>query len=294
MFNLINSTNAPVNFADFGMAPMPFAVRTESMNSCKNVLIVVADTSDDTLTLLNKRRGYQFYHPEFQAYCLMLSRKEVWSLQAAIDYIVDIQESKKLSQYCQREAVAYTHELVDLYNKVNALCNHRLPDFGSDELVSFLERMLRNSTNVDYRSAGKLMHYEKEHFYKFDKMSDFLNPDDVYTDKDNRIVWTTTKDRLGTHYVDCHLEDLLREALTYRWMQLNYDYTPYIAWDDCDATSSEETIDELVDWEIGTMLDKGIDNLTDEEKIDLATMINMHRDIFDRVCDERGIEFRMR
>lgn len=296
MFNLVNVSNVPVNFADFGMSPIS-GVDASKMNACKHVVIVVADTSEDTLALLNKRRGFQFYHPEFNAYCLMLSRKEVWSLQATIDYIVDIQQSKQLSRYCQREAVAYTHELVNLYNQLNSMCHHLLPDFGSDELISYLEDAIRGTSQVDYRSAGKLMHYEKDHFYKFEKMSDFLNPDEVYTDKDNRIVWSTTKDRLGTHYIDCHLEDLLREYMSIVYLQyndVNYDFCPE---EHIDATSSEELMGDVITAVMrGYILrmDSLLNPLTDDEKIELATMINMHRDIFNKVCESMGIEFQMR
>lgn len=325
MYYLVNEFNVPVNFADFGMAPIK-AISTDKMNSCKYVLIAVtlnptedaineelefiASTSDpyvtkreavksvvlDILDTLKLRRAFQFYHPEFQAYCLMLDRKEVWTLQATIDYITDIQKSKQLSQYCQREAVAYTHELVTLYNKLNGMYNHRLPDFGSAELISFLEGEIRDSSNVDYRSAGKLMHYEKEHFYKFDKMSDFLNPDDVYTDKDNRIVWSTTKDRLGTHYIDCHLEDLLHECMAIHYLKTAGDYY-YSVYDDVDATSSEEVIGDCtysLMCDYVKRIDSLLNPLTDTEKIELASMINLHRDIFNEVCERLGVEFKLR
>lgn len=268
---------------------------------------------EEYIALLKRRKGFEYYRntdafktnsPLFMSYVLwdmpcVVDGKHVNKSAVSVDYALGFLEEmangKALAQYTSRESVAYTRELVTLYNELNKLCNHRLPDFGTEELVQFLERMLRNSTNVDYRSAGKLMHYEKEHFYKFDKMSDFLNPGDVYTDKDNRIVWTTDKDRLGTHYVDSHLEDLLHEALTYRWIQLNDDYTPYIAWDDCDATSNEDVVNECVHNDIDNLLEMYIDGQLDDELMDmLATMINMHRDIFNQVCEERNIEFKLR
>lgn len=291
MFNLVNVSNVPVNFADFGMSPIS-QVTADKMNACKNVVIAIADTSEDTLALLNKRRGFQFYHTEFNAYCLMLSRKEVWSLQATIDYILDIQQSKKLSQYCQREAVAYTHELVNLYNQANKLGGHSLPDFGTPELVSFLESLLHES-QVDFRSVGKLMHYEKDHFYKFEKMSDFLNPDEVYTDKDNRIVWSTTKDRLGTHYIDCHLEDLLHEYMSFVWLSINSNEDS--KYDHVDATSSEDTMSDCIYADMKRAIILYQDGKLDDEGIDtLATMINMHRDIFLQACEDLGVEFQLR
>lgn len=292
----------------------------DAMNTYRIVAFWIAPNKLDKqecteyIELLKRRKGFEYYRnpeqikknaPLFQSYVLWdiptvdlnnkHHNKTIVSVEYALEYIEELVNSKSYARYASRESVAYTRELVHLYNELNKLCNHKLPDFGTEELVSFLERMLRNSTNVDYRSVGKPMHYEKDHFYKFEKMSDFLDPSDVYTDKDNRIVWSTTKDRLGTHYIDSHLEDLLHEALTYRWLQLNYDYTPYIAWDDCDATSNEDTINECIHNDIDSLIEMYINGQLDDELMDmLATMINMHRDIFNQVCEERNIEFKLR
>lgn len=268
---------------------------------------------DELIELMRRRRGYEFYNnperikkglPLFKSYVLWdmpsfvnngvsdkLLNRSIVTLDFAISYLEEVVNSKKSASYCKWEAEDYTHKLVALYNQANKLGGHSLPDFGTDELITFLESLLHES-QVDYRSAGKLMHYEKDHFYKFEKMSDFLNPDEVYTDKDNRIVWSTTKDRLGTHYIDCHLEDLLHEYMSFVWLSFNSNEDS--KYDHVDATSSEDTMSDCIYADMKRAIILFQDGKLDDEGIDtLATMINMHRDIFLQACEDLGVEFKL-
>lgn len=295
MFYLLNSVS--INPAHFNLRSDSYRIiPADNMNKFPNVLIPVANVKQlaESIDLLEKRRHYQYYHPTCVAYVLISSLREVWSLETAIEKAKEFTESLSVAKFCSWECEDYSRQIADLYSVAYRLSGSTLPKWGSAELVSFLHSFISNHDTHDYRSNGREFHVEKDHFYRFDKMSDFLNPEDVYEDG-RFICWSTTKDRVGLRFFDTELEDLLREYIAILWAYRKTG-SDSIFQQSVDATSSEELIASELHKRFTELLSRvsnadSISVLSEDEMSELATMITMHHDIYEMVCSELGIHF---
>lgn len=283
MYYLIS--NVTINPADFRINASDIkTISPEMMNKYPNVLIPVRGLKD--LELLTKRSHYQFYHKNCTAYCLMIDRREIWTLESTLQYLKELQDSISLSKLSSWESTNYSKQIAQLYSQACRVYGHDLPKWGSDELLTFLRSYVKNHNSSDYRSQGREFHVEKDHFYRFAKMSDFLNPDDVYFDGRD-ICWSTTKDRASLKFFETELEDLLHEFIAIVWTyrktgcELNQ---PVI-----DATSSEDAIASAVHDRMVELFN--LTDTVDEDLDELATLINLHPEIFREVKSELGLHF---
>lgn len=295
MFYMLDS--APVNPAHFQLVPNSYRIiPTTHMNKFPRVIIPVADLKQlaESINLLEKRRHYEYYHDDCEAYVFINSLREVWELEVAIEKAKEFTESLSLAKYCSWECTKYSELMADLYSVAYRLSGRTLPKWGSDELVSFLHAFISNHDSHDYRSMGREFHVEKDHFHRFDKMGDYLEPEDVYED-DNDICWSTTRDKVKRLFIETELEDLLREYIAILWAYRKTG-SDAIFQQSVDATSSEELIAEELHKRFTELLSRvsdadSISVLSEDEMSELATMITMHHDIYEMVCSELGIHF---